>query len=84
MKTVAVSALFAVAVALLSGHSIVLKAWQDYTSPAYTCDYNGAKMEIVSLDPLVMYINDFITGEEIDGLLEAGYVSSTPPSQTSI
>lgn len=33
-------------------------------------------MEIVSFDPLVMYINDFVTDEEVSRLLEEGYVIS--------
>ncbi|KAK2756573.1 hypothetical protein FQN54_005466 [Arachnomyces sp. PD_36] len=73
IKTVAISALFAVVVALLSSHPVVLKAWQDYASPGtYACDYDGYRMEIVSVDPLVMYINDFLSEGEVDGLLQAG------------
>ncbi|KAF2460531.1 hypothetical protein BDY21DRAFT_335691 [Lineolata rhizophorae] len=42
-------------------------------SKPFVCDLNGYTTEIVSLDPLVIYINDFLNVQEIRGILDAGY-----------
>jgi hypothetical protein len=44
----------------------------------YDCNSHKYSTEIISIDPLVIYIRNFTYKEEIDGLLEAGCVSLLP------
>ena len=46
-----------------------------------SCESHKYTSEIVSLDPLVIYINNFTSFQEAEDLIKLGYVD--PPSQPS-
>jgi len=55
------------------------------TPENYKCKPHAYTTEIVSLDPLLIYINDFLSSEEANLLVALGYVShSVPPKFTFI
>lgn len=51
---------------------------QDHLSP-YTCVPHDYSIELLSIDPLVIYINNFLRDEEIEHLLELGFVFPYSP-----
>lgn len=54
------------------GESVKIENGTDIPQP-YDCYSHQYSTEIISLDPVVIYIRNFTYKEEIDGLLEAGY-----------
>lgn len=79
------SAVFAVALAIFCTgvmHSNI--PWQSpfktSKSSNFICEPHQYSTEIVSIDPLVIYINNFTSSTETTGLIEAGYLYYiTPP-----
>ena len=49
----------------------LLSPWKDTASPS--CEHNYS-VEILSIDPLVIYLNNFVSDSEIQHLLDLGYV----------
>ncbi|EGS18936.1 uncharacterized protein CTHT_0055490 [Thermochaetoides thermophila DSM 1495] len=53
--------------------NITTKSLNVTIQPTFVCDPNHTyRTELVSLDPVIIYIHDFITKPEIDALLEVG------------
>lgn len=52
------------------------------TSSAYVCGAHQYKTQIVSLDPLVIYIHNFLSDSDIDALLESGEPKFKPSLTT--
>src|SRR6266511_4133610 len=60
--------------------SIAMSNWPQSDpslSIEFECSSQKYTTEILSLDPLVVYIRDFVSKEEIEELLELGYVDIT-------
>ncbi|KAI1086880.1 hypothetical protein F5B19DRAFT_108110 [Rostrohypoxylon terebratum] len=48
------------------------------TSPSFSCLQHAYTTEIISLDPLLIYIDSFLAAAEVDALLEAGELRFAP------
>lgn len=44
----------------------------------FICTERGYTTEVISVDPLMVYINGFVTGEEAKGLIDIGFVLFHP------
>jgi len=56
----------------------------DNTLSTYKCPELNYTMEIVSIDPLLIYINNFISPQESQELLKLGYLHSPPTFSPSV
>ncbi|KAI1344457.1 hypothetical protein F5Y15DRAFT_424601 [Xylariaceae sp. FL0016] len=66
----------------------ISSVWSGFTnsliSPAaFTCDPHTYTIELISIDPLIIYIHDFVTDSEISHLLSLGASSFAPSLLTS-